>query len=198
MNKEYIKSGRVNQKLETRNKVLASAQYFIDKGLEFTLEDIAKKSKISRATIYRYYSNVEMLSVEASLDINTLSPEEFIKNYQGKSIMEIILGIQDYFNTLAIENENAFRKYLSINLVSSHSEIKRGARRKKTLQLAFKNSNLDTKKKEKLISLLTLLMGIEPLIVAKDVCGLNDEQSIETMEWGMQLILKGFFESENK
>ena len=41
MKKEYIKSGRINQKLETRDKILTSAQYFINKGLEFTLEDIA-------------------------------------------------------------------------------------------------------------------------------------------------------------
>lgn len=41
-------------------------------------------------------------------------------------------------------------------------------------------------------------MGIEPLIVTKDVSGLNNKQSMEIMEWGVQLILKGYFESDKK
>ena len=78
------------------------------------------------------------------------------------------------------------------------SEIKRGARRKKTLQLAFENTSINNKEKEKLVNLLTLLMGIEPLIVTKDVSGLNNNQSMEIMKWGVQLILKGYFESDKK
>jgi len=185
MNKEYIHSGRANQKQETRDRILKSAQYFLKKGADFNLEDVAQKTGVSRATIYRYFSNAEILAAEAGLDINTLSLEERI------------LGIQDYFNLLAIENENAFRKYLSVVLVSNSPEIKRGARRKKTLRLALKNADLDPDQKEDLANLLTILMGIEPLIVAKDVAGLNNEESMRLMTWGMKLILKSYFESIN-
>ncbi|GGZ89920.1 TetR/AcrR family transcriptional regulator [Algibacter mikhailovii] len=198
MKKEYIKSGRVNQKLETRNKILASAQYYINKGLEFTLEDIAKKSGISRATIYRYYSKVEILANEAGLDLNTKSPESIIENLKEKNMEDIILGVQHYYNQLAIDHEGAFRKYLCTVLTSNPAEMKRGARRKKTLQLAFDNTSINTTEKEKLVNLFTLLMGIEPLIVTKDVSGLNNNQSIEIMKWGVQLILKGYFESNTK
>ncbi|WKK67051.1 TetR/AcrR family transcriptional regulator [Lutimonas zeaxanthinifaciens] len=198
MKKEYIKSGRVNQKLETRSKILTSAQYYINNGLEFTLEDIAKKSGISRATIYRYYSKVEILANEAGLDLNTKSPENIIENLKEKNIEDIILGIQHYYNKLAIDHEGAFRKYLSTVLTSNPSELKRGARRKKTLQLAFENASVQAQEKEKLVNLFTLLMGIEPLIVTKDVSGLNNDQSVEIMKWGVQLILKGYFESNKK
>lgn len=198
MSKEYFKSGRVNQKTETRDNILINAQYFINKGLEFTLEDVAKKSGVSRATIYRYYSNVEILANEATLDISTENPENIVQNIKGENLEEKILGIQNYYNSLAIKHENAFRRYLCTVLASNTPEMKRGARRKKTLQLAFENSNIDKNEKEKLINLLTILMGIEPLIVSKDVSGLNNNESIELMKWGMQLILKGYFESEIK
>lgn len=198
MKKEYVKSGRINQKLETRKKILTSAQYFINKGLEFTLEDVAKKSGISRATIYRYYSKIEILAIEAGLDLNVKSPEAIIENLKTKNIEELIFGVQNYYNMLAIDHENAFRKYLSTSLASDSSEIKRGARRKITLQLALENSSIHIKEREKLVNLLTILMGIEPLIVSKDVLGLNDNQSLEIMKWGMKLILKGYFESEKK
>lgn len=197
MNDDYIKSGRINQKLETRDKILTNAQYFINKGLEFTLEDVAKKSGISRATIYRYYSKIDILVNEAGLDLKTKSPENIIENLKGKNIEEIILGIQKYFNILAIDNENAFRKYLCTVLASNSSEVKRGARRKKTLQLALEDYSINKKDKDKLVSLLTILMGIEPLIVSKDVSGLNNNQSMEVMKWGVQLILKGYLKSDN-
>lgn len=42
-------------------------------------------------------------------------------------------------------------------------------------------------------------MGIEPIIVTKDVCGLNNAESKELLKWGMELLLKGFsFEKKNK
>lgn len=198
MNKGYVKSGRINQKLETRHKILSSAHYFINNGLEFTLEDVAKKSGISRATIYRYYSNIEVLVNEAGLNINTKSPEQIIENIKDKNIEDLVLEIQNYYNTLAIDHESAFRKYLSSVIPSKSSENKRGARRKNTLQLAFENASINKKEREKLVNVLTILMGIEPLIVTKDVLGLTNVQSKEIMKWGAQLILKGFFESYKK
>lgn len=198
MNKDYINSGRANQKQETRDRILKSAQYFLKEGIEFSLEDVAKKTGISRATIYRYYSNAEILAAEASLDINTLSPEEIFKNLEPKNFEEQVLGIQDYFNTHAVVNENAFRKYLSVVIASNPSSIKRGARRKKTMQLAFENTNFKTKDKKDLTNLLIILMGIEPLIIAKDVARLNNQEAMRLMKWGIQLILKGYFESQKK
>ena len=198
MKKDYVTSGRVNQKLETRHKILSSAQYFINNGLEFTLEDVAKKSGISRATIYRYYSNTEILANEAGISVNTENSEQIIENLKGHNIEDLILGIQNYYNTLAIDHESAFRKYLGSVLTSNSTEIKRGARRKKTLELALENTTISKKEREKLVNLLTILMGIEPLIVAKDVAGLDNNQSKEIMNWGVQLILKGFFQSEKK
>jgi AcrR family transcriptional regulator len=198
MKEEYIKTGRTNQKLVTRERILVSAQHFIKKGLEFTLEDVAKKTGISRATIYRYYSKVEILANEAGLDISTKSPETINGDLKGKNLEEKILGVQEYYNTLTLDHENAFRKYLSTVLTSSSSEVKRGARRIKTLQLALESTAITPKEKKDLANLSTILMGIEPLIVTKDVSGLNNRESLELLKWGMKLILKGFFVSKNK
>lgn len=198
MKDDYINTGRTNQKQETRDKILKGAQQFINKGLAFNLQDVANKTGLSRATIYRYYSNVEVLASEASLDIKTLSPQSIIKELEGKNLQEMILGIQDYFNTHATENEHAFRKYLSFVIVSNPSEIKRGARRKKTLQLAFDNAGFAEKEKKDLMHLLTILMGIEPLIITKDVSGLSNEESRKLLKWGIELILKGYFQTKQK
>lgn len=196
MSKKYINTGRTNQKLETRNKILASAQYFLNKGLVFNLEDIASKTGISRATIYRYFSNIDILAAESALDVSTQSPETIYANLKGDDTEDQILEIQDYYNTLTINHENLFRKYLSAILDSGTFSLKRGARRKKTLKLVLEDTDLTNKEKEDLSNLLTIYMGIEPLIITKDVCNLNNKESIELMKWGMKLLLKGLMLSK--
>jgi len=196
MNKNYVNTGRTNQKLETRSKILVSAQYFLNNGIEFNLENIAKRTGISRATVYRYFSNVDILAAEAGLDVSTKSPETICKNLKGVTIEDKVLEIQEYFNNLALDHEKLFRKYISIVLDSSTSTTKRGARRKKTLQLLLEKSNFTNKEKEDLSNLFTILMGIEAVIVTKDVCGLNNSESIKLMKWGMKLLLKGLNESK--
>ncbi len=191
MKDEYLKKGRVKQKQETREKILSCTQELMNYGKKFTLEEVAKKAGVSRATIYRYYSNIEILSAEAGIDIKTKSPKTIYEGLQGLEIKDKILAVQEYYNDLAIDNENAFRNYLSIVLTSDSQLHKRGARRTKTLKMVLDETNLTKKERENLQNLLTVLMGIESLIVTKDVCGLNNEQSKKLLKWGMEVLLKG-------
>ena len=191
MKNEYLKEGRVNQKLETREKILSSTQELMNYGEKFTLEEVAEKAGVSRATIYRYYSNIDILSAEAGIDINTKNPKTIYENLQGLEMKDKLMGVQEYYNNLALDNENAFRNYLSIVLTSDSQHDKRGARRTKTLKMVLDEANLTKKETEDLQNLFTVLMGIEPIIVTKDVCGLNNEQSKKLLKWGMELLLKG-------
>ena len=199
MKDEYTSTGRKLQKLKTRKNILSSAQKLLAKGSHFTLEDVAEDASISRATIYRYYSNVEVLSAEAGLDLNTKSPDAIYKELQDQDLQAVILGIQDYFNQLALDNEQAFRKYLSVVLTSTAETRQRGARRTKTLDLALSENHgsLNQLEIENLNHIATILMGIEPLIVSKDVCRLNNTESLELLKWGLQMILKGILSSKH-
>ncbi|UII20496.1 TetR/AcrR family transcriptional regulator [Fulvivirga ligni] len=190
MKNDFLDKGRVNQKLGTRDNILAAAQHFLKVGKEFTLDDIAGYAGISRATVYRYYSNVDELAGEAGLAIKTKTPEALYESNKDRKVSEAVLEVQDYYNNLALEHENAFRKYLAVAIAST-SKLKRGARRVKTLQMILKDSKIDKTEKENLIHLLTILMGMEPIIVTKDVCGLDNEQSKDLLKWGMEKILKG-------
>ncbi|NNF32509.1 MAG: TetR/AcrR family transcriptional regulator [Saprospiraceae bacterium] len=195
MNNDFLKSGRANQKAQTRSNILAAAKRLLDKSEDVSLDDIAKEAGISRATMYRYYSNVDILITEAALDINHESPEEINEQLEGMNMHERIFAIQKYYNNLALEHETAFRRYLSAVLsesISSKSKL-RGARRVKTLKLALQpfNKKIKIEEKEKLINTATILMGIDPIVAGKDVCRLNDDQVNETLEWALEMILNG-------
>ncbi|PQB03801.1 TetR/AcrR family transcriptional regulator [Aureitalea marina] len=193
MNKDYINAGRRNQKQKTRQRILSGAQDLLNSKGSFTLEDVAECSGMSRATVYRYFSSAEALSLEAALDLTTNSPEEVLESVKANHNSGVTLEIQQYFHDLAITNESVFRKYLSVVITQPPEGRVRGARRHQTLELALTKLNLGISAEEraKLIVVATVLMGIEPIIVTKDVCGLNDQDSLEALSWGLEMILKG-------
>ena len=192
MNKGYLGTGRRNQKLKTRDRILESTQEILKSKKDITLEEVANHADISRATIYRYYSNMDILAAEAVLDLSTKSSEELIDEVKGLVLKEAILAIQDYYNNLTIDHEAGFRKYMSVVLNAEQSKKMRGARRKKTLLILFqeRTTGLDPDEIEKLANLATVLMGIEPFVVTKYGGHLNYQQSKEVLSWGLERILE--------
>lgn len=195
MNKFSLEKGRVNQKLKTRAAILQSAKKLMAQKNIVSLEDVADEASISRATIYRYFPNVDILMTEASLDIHHLSPEELIEEMGSLDFPERISFIQRYYNQLAQDHEILFRRYLSAVLAASSSSKKkvRGARRKEALIKAITpfKGQLTKKERMNMVNIASILMGIDPLITAKDVCGLDTEEAKATLEWGLEMIMKG-------
>lgn len=195
MSDSSLQRGRVKQKLKTRGAILAAAKRLMKKSRKITLEDVANEADISRATIYRYFSNIDLLVMEASLDIQHASAEEIQHETNQFSLVDRILYIQEHYNTLAQKNEKSFRRYLSATLSASISKKKkvRGARRVASLKKSLEpfKSRMSKDEYEKLIHIASVLMGIDALIVTKDVCGLDNEQSSELLKWVIEMILKG-------
>lgn len=193
MKNEYLNKGRTGQKQKTREKILQAAKKLQGKGVEFSLEHVATVAGVSRATIYRYYSNKDILSAEAVLDMRTRTPDQILSEFSESDLETTLLGIQRYYNTLAIKNEKAFRKYLSVILNPENPVSARGARRIRTLLRAVedKNSSIASKDQERLVYMATLMMGIEAFIVTRDVCQLDEETSEEVLHWGLKTLIKG-------
>lgn len=195
MRENKLTQGRVNQKLQTRLDILKAAKALMKKNKKISLEDIAVKAGISRATMYRYFSNIDLLITEVSLDFNHKSSDELAEEVKDASLQNKVAHIQQYYNTLALKNETAFRRYISAVLsesIVSKSSL-RGARRVDTLTKALLPYKSQFAKGElkKLIHTASLLMGIDPVITCKDVCNLSNKQTKETLEWALQKVLDG-------
>tara|TARA_B100000497_G_scaffold127338_1_gene168783 strand:- start:2751 stop:3353 length:603 start_codon:yes stop_codon:yes gene_type:complete len=188
-------SGRVKQKLQTRSEILKATRALMKKKQKISMDDIAEKAKISRATLYRYYSNIDILVTEASLHIQFKSPDQLSEEVNEMPLLHRIHHIQKHYNTLSQKNEIVFRRYISAVLKESIISKKqlRGARRIESLKKALRpfKGEYDNDTYNKLISISSVLMGIDPLITCKDVCNLNNEESNTILEWGIEMILKG-------
>jgi AcrR family transcriptional regulator len=59
----YEQSGRVNQKVRTRQALIASTRELLSRGVTPTMEEAAAAASISRTTAYRYFPNLRALLV---------------------------------------------------------------------------------------------------------------------------------------
>jgi AcrR family transcriptional regulator len=195
MKKNEIDSGRVQQKLQTRSEIINAAKRLMQKEEKITLEDVTKETQFSRATIYRYFSSIEMLLTEASLDFFHKTPDQLFEEIKTMTLSDRLLYLQKYYTRLARENEVAFRRYLGAVITESvtSKEKLRGARRMISYRKAlepFKNK-LSEKEMNNLINIASVLSGIDSLIVCKDVCDLTGEEAESTLSWGLEMILRG-------
>jgi AcrR family transcriptional regulator len=197
-----FKEGRVKQKLKTRMQILEAAKVLMSKKRNITLEGVAQEANVSRATIYRYFPNIELLYSEASLDIHYSSPNALFEEVKDMSLSGRILKVQSYYNQLAQDHELIFRRYLSAVLNESIVSKKkiRGARRVATMELVLDSfkKEMSGKNLQNLKNIASILMGIDSLIVAKDVCGLSNKEADDTLKWGIEMILKGLYSDMNQ
>jgi AcrR family transcriptional regulator len=195
MKEPKIQKGRVKQKRQTRSEILNAAKALMQEEKKITLEDVAKKANISRATMYRYFSTIDLLFTEASLDIRHKSSDQIFEEVKEMRFDERIFYIQKHYNELAQKNEIGFRRYLSAVLSESivSKEKLRGARRMKSLNKALEpyKGKFSKANYERLISISSVLMGIDALIICKDVCNLDNKETDDTLKWALEMILKG-------
>jgi AcrR family transcriptional regulator len=57
----YLRRGRTNQKVRTRDALVAAARRLLAKGVTPALEEAAAEASIGRTTAYRYFPNSRAL-----------------------------------------------------------------------------------------------------------------------------------------
>jgi AcrR family transcriptional regulator len=182
--------GRAAQKQRTRTALLRAARDLLQSGRQPTLLDVADHAGISRATAYRYYSDSEVLLQEAALDGIAAQVERLeLGGALGAAplearIEETVARIVD----MVLANEALFRTYLR---GVAAGEGQRGARRLGWLQdaLGADRGRFSPGQAERLVCALSLLTGVETIVVAKDVCGLDNAGTRALARWTAQAVL---------
>ncbi|AYN66882.1 TetR/AcrR family transcriptional regulator [Euzebyella marina] len=194
MSNEHLNSGRKAQKLQTRKKILKAANNLVKNNQALNMDAVAHEAGISRATIYRYYSNTEDIATELILQLNVPDAEKLNSGLKGTNLTDAMKSIQNAYLDFIFKNENPSKKFLGAVLSSSDTKLERGQNRITSIS-KFLNSDdikMSGEEKKKLSVIATLLMGIEAVLVTKDVCGLDNKESRETLNWAMERILEGY------
>jgi len=196
-----IDSGRIKQKLRTRTNLIEAANRLLQAGnAQFSLEEVAKEANVSTATAYRYFSSAEILRLEAPLQHQTRTPEKLFEGTDASDWYERLDKLISYFAKLNLENETEFRLFLSSALresvVNSNQNL-RGRRRLPLTEEALEELKLKIPSEdfEKLICTISIFLGIESVVVLKDVCQLPSEDVPEIWKWAIHHIITSLLNS---
>lgn len=178
---------RINQKKRTRAELLEAARSLAGEGGTITIPEVADRANISRATAYRYFSTPDELLQEVALDAVALAiriPDDPALDITARleSVIRQVLAMLD-------ENETTFRQFLAARIVEKGG--RRGARRLEWLDAALSPLSREMPRRVylRLINALSLLTGMETMVVMRDVCGLKRDESEEVILWTARAIL---------
>lgn len=105
--------GRANQRSRTRKDLLQAASRLMGQGAKPTLEQVAEEAMVSRATAYRYFSNVDALLLEAALDVAVPEPEELLRDAPAEDALARVMRVDDALHEMTNANEAQIRMMLA-------------------------------------------------------------------------------------
>lgn len=187
--------GRVRQKRRTKALLLRAAAELIRRGEVPTVTSVADEADVSRRTAYRYFPSQEQLLAEASLESLRPEVESIIESARreqdaAEALRRVVGGIQK----LAVKHEALLRSILRLSLDRKLGEDApvRGRRRLDWIESALETvkPRLSRRAYQRLVSALTLTLGVESLVILHDIRGLDSKQSIEICQWAAGALLE--------
>jgi AcrR family transcriptional regulator len=203
MTEDWQQEGRVNQKRRTRAAIVAAAVELVEQGKTPTVAEVADAALVSRATAYRYFSTQDYLLFEAALETTRSDIDrELEENTLPEDPEARLEMLIDALQKRIIDKEAAFRTLLRLSLEQSPQEERhdgetapsmlRGGGRVRWIQeiLAPVEERFEEADFRRLVAALSLCMGIEALIVLRDVCALEPEEAEEVSHWAARTLLR--------
>ncbi len=206
MGKNFLEKGRdfSNVRRRTRGAMIEAAGRLVHGGASPSVTEVADAAGVSRATAYRYFPTQESLlaevivpDLEAALAAEAL-PEDLEGRF-GAAFAAIWSS-----NT---EHEAARRTMLRRGLerppgqsVERGEPEEAGSIRAGRRVLWIKNAlepareRMEEEGFERLVAAMCLCVGIESLVVLRDVCGLKAKEAEEVARWAAFTLLRGSLE----
>jgi AcrR family transcriptional regulator len=192
-----LEGGRTRQKQRTRRDLLATASRLIAEGQRPTVTEVADAAGVSRRTAYRYFPAQQKMLVEAALEGVRPEVEAAIRAAPpGRTAAEmeqrldaLVRAVQE----LAVLNEHRLRTMIHLTVLEKPplGTRARGGRRIEWIELAVAplKPRLGRAAYARLVSALALIVGIEALVVLRDLRGLSEAQAIQASQWMARAVL---------
>lgn len=91
-----LDNGRIEQKLKTRERLIAMANTLLLQGQDISVEVVAKEAGISKATAYRYFTGTDGLKREASLQLKAKTSDDLFAGISETDLKARINRLIDY------------------------------------------------------------------------------------------------------
>jgi len=183
--------GRTEQKLRTRNAILATARELIAQGMTPTVDDVVAASSISRTTAYRYFrTQAELLAAaHPEIQARSLLPDDAPDDPAAR--LDIVVR---KLLRIVLDGEPKYRTMLRLSLEGAPGErtFLRQGRAIAWIEdaLAPARAKLSKAQLRRLVLAIRTTVGIEALIWLTDVAGLSREEAAKNMLWAAHALLR--------
>jgi len=187
-----LRGGRTNQKLRTRNALIAAARELVAQGGSPTVEDAAAAASISRTTAYRYFrTQAELLAAaHPETTVDSLLPE----NPPDDAAARLEIVIREV-TRIVIDTEPQQRTMLRLSLEPGQRPEGLFLRQGRVIgwledALAPLSKRIPKTEFRRLVLAIRAAIGIEALIWLTDVAGLSRQEASKTMRWSARSLLE--------
>jgi AcrR family transcriptional regulator len=179
---------------------MAAASELLQQGVTPTIAQTAEAAGVSKSTAYRYFPSQEVFLAEVLLDKTV--KQELAAVYaaaqlpgSGEARLAAVIKAD---HALVIKHERAFRAALRVMMApaSEQEEVdtlpRRPGNRLRYLAEALKplQGRLSTQQLERLVMALSLCVGLESILVLKDICGLSTSAAEQVKTWATMALLQ--------
>lgn len=183
--------GRTNQKARTRAAILASAIQLIREGGRPTVEEAALAAGISKRTAYRYFTSQDHMLADAALDaLRVRMNEMFAAIAASTDVHARIATLAVALSRLTQTHEAELRVMMRASLDQGSNALGRvptvpgrGRRRLDWIEAALQpiHDRLPKDRYTRLVNSLAVCLGVDAVMVLRDVCGVTGVAAEDTM-----------------
>jgi AcrR family transcriptional regulator len=169
----------------------------LESGVTPTVVEIAAAADVSRRTVYMYFPKLEQLLLDAT--IGALSQAEVDRVLEPPELDDVgdrVEAMARVLQRMSPEVERLGRSMIRLTVepdMSPESELtpRRGYRRIEWIETALApiRDQLETENFARLLAALAMVVGWEPLIVQRDICGLTPAEGEELSVWAARALV---------
>jgi AcrR family transcriptional regulator len=195
---------RENQKSRTRQAIVDAAASLVEEGVLPSVEEAAERAKVSRATAYRYFpTQPDLHQTLVALNPTMKEVNAALAATDSDDPAVRLAALLDAYNprTLAAEPwaratlRTVLDAWLKANEGDGGASYHRVPLRLQWVEdVLAPVTDLDDDSRRRLTAALTLMVGLEPIMVLKDVVGLDDEEVLEVLSWAAGALLRAGLE----
>jgi hypothetical protein len=153
--------------------------------------------RVGKATAYRYFASQEALLLEPSLDVIGQGPDE--RAVTEGPVSERVDAVIGAVVRMSFDHEALLRAFLKHSMeqwLRGHEEgsgdypVRKGRRVAWPERALEPLHSLPPRERRRLMLALSMLCGVEAMVVAKDIYGCTLREAEATSRWAAQAILR--------
>ena len=196
---------RANQRYRTRKDLIAAAERLMKNGHKPSLEEVAEAARVSRATAYRYFPNVEALLIEAPLESAAPDVEDLFARDASVDPESRIDKAEAALHRMTFDNETGIRLMLAASLTRAargHDDAVPLRQNRRTVLIDAALAPARTRFRKgayaRLRAALALVFGSESMVVFRDVLRVDEKEARQVKSWAVRALVRAALEESRK